>query len=353
MLRFVRNAILGLEIKADEIRGARMNGNWRIEWPTLALIAACHAFWFWAGIYLFPLMPVLALVLMGVAVAFHSSLQHEALHGHPTRNARVNEALVFLPLGLFYPYRRYKQMHLQHHADERLTDPYDDPESYYRALAGWENLPAFLKTLLRLNNTLVGRVSIGPALMVGGFYLSEWKKIRVGAGKIRTAWLLHLAGLMPVLLIISLIFGIPIWLYCLTSAYLGLSLIAIRSYCEHQWSEQPDGRTIIVEKSILAPLFLNNNLHFVHHKQPRAAWYELPTLYRARQEEWQRLNGGYVFRNYFEVLRAFALTPKEPVVHPVLRREQAAPPELFASALFHVNLDIGAIAPVPAERLAE
>ena len=45
---------------------------------------------------------------MPFTVALHSSLQHEALHGHPTRHAPVNEALVFLPLGLFYPFRRFK-----------------------------------------------------------------------------------------------------------------------------------------------------------------------------------------------------------------------------------------------------
>ena len=106
---------------------------------------------------------------MGVAVALHSSLQHEVLHGHPTRNARFNEALVFLPIGIFYPYRSYKRTHLQHHADERLTDPFDDPESYYRAMGDWEKMPAFIKVLLAWNNTFIGRLVIGPPLMVVGF----------------------------------------------------------------------------------------------------------------------------------------------------------------------------------------
>ncbi|PRD44301.1 fatty acid desaturase [Phyllobacterium phragmitis] len=343
--------------KSARKRGTRLRRekSFRIEWPTLALIAACYAFWFWAGAFLFPFMPVLALVLMGIAVALHSSLQHEALHGHPTRSAGVNEALVFLPLGLFIPYRRYKQTHLQHHADERLTDPYDDPESYYRALADWQKLPFFLKTILRWNNTLLGRISIGPALMITGFLASEWKNIRADDRQVRSAWLRHLAGLLPVLLILSLALGIPPWLYAVTSAYLGLSLIAFRSYCEHQWSERPDGRTIIVEKSVLAPLFLNNNLHFVHHKQPRAAWYELPALYRAKREEWQRMNEGYVFPNYFEVLRAFALSVKEPVVHPVLRRGQptalpeAIPDQAFRPRRFRINIHGGATAPIPGE----
>ena len=49
---------------------------------------------------------------------------------------------MFLPLGLFYPFRRFKGLHLTHHNDERLTDPYDDPESYYRSAMDWERIPA-------------------------------------------------------------------------------------------------------------------------------------------------------------------------------------------------------------------
>ena len=32
--------------------------------------------------------------------AWHGSLQHEAIHGHPTRSARLNAALAWLPIGL-------------------------------------------------------------------------------------------------------------------------------------------------------------------------------------------------------------------------------------------------------------
>ena len=107
----------------------------------------------------------------------------------------------------------------------------------------------------------------------------------------------------------------PFWLY-LAAAYLGLSILSIRTFCEHQWAENPEGRTIIVEKSPLSFLFLNNNLHIVHHKLPAVAWYRLPALYRERRAEWQAMNGGYVFPNYSAILRAYGLRPKEPVAHP-------------------------------------
>lgn len=290
------------------------------EWPTLALLALCYGLWFAAGLWLYPRLPALALIVMGVAVALHSSLQHEVLHGHPTSNAALNEALVFLAIGLFYPYRSYRRTHLQHHLDERLTDPHDDPESYYIALLDWLRLPRQLQLLLKVNNTMVGRVLLGPPLNVLGFTCAEWKRIVQGDAKTRDAWLRHIAGLVPIAFIVQFLFGVPLWLYAVTAGYLGLALLAIRSYCEHQWSESPEGRTIIVERSILAPLFLYNNLHFVHHKLPRIPWYRLPEVYRRERADWIRLNGGYVYGSYLEILRTHALQAKEPVVHPALRR---------------------------------
>ncbi|MFB2550209.1 fatty acid desaturase [Ensifer soli] len=302
-------------------QGARRRKRWAIEWPTLGLIAACYALWFLAGLVVYPVEPLLAMALFAVAIALHSSLQHEALHGHPTRNRHLNEMLVGLPIGLFYPYRRYKVLHLKHHADERLTDPYDDPESYYRALGDHALLPETLKRLLEVNNTFVGRLVVGPALSVVGFLVNDLPLIARDRA-VRRAWLLHLAGLAVVVFLVHALFGVPVWLYALTAAYWGLSLIAVRSYCEHQWSERPDGRTIIVERSPLALLFLNNNLHLVHHRMPAAPWYRLPALYAERRQEWRAMSGGYVFRNYFEIARAFAFRRKEPVVHPALRREE-------------------------------
>ena len=302
-----------IRLKKDtETRPGRRRG--KVEWLTLGLIVGCYGAWMLAGLA-YAFVPWISIVSIPLLAAFGSSLQHEALHGHPTRSARINEALVFLPIALFYPFRRYKNLHLRHHADERLTDPYDDPESYYRTLNDWERLPGWMRRLLEMNNTLAGRVLTGPAVGVVGFMISEARLLASGGRTIRTAWLLHAAGLVPVLLVVHYLFAMPMWLYGLL-AYASLSILAIRSFCEHQWAEHPDGRTVIVEKSLLGLLFLNNNLHLVHHKRPTAPWYRLPAIYREEREEWKRLNGGYVFGSYWEVARSFAVRTKEPVVHP-------------------------------------
>ncbi len=319
-----------------------------IEWPTVILIGACYAAWVGAAVFLWTSYPLIALFVLGVVLAMQSSLMHEASHGHPTRKGWVNELLVGLPIGLVYPFRRFRTLHLRHHADERLTDPFDDPESYYKALWHYRELPAALKWLLAMNNTMVGRFLMGPPLGTAGFLITEAKLICAGDKAVRKAWLLHIIGLVPVLLLVVFVFEIPMWLYILVPVWLGQSLISVRTFAEHQWSERPDGRTVIIERSPLAFLFLNNNLHFVHHKIPNVAWYKLPALFRERREQWVAMNNGYVFPGYFALFREYAFRAKEPVVHPVLRRAPETGGAFTPRVRTHNVSGLGT-APVPAE----
>ncbi|MEO9337937.1 fatty acid desaturase [Mesorhizobium sp. SB112] len=321
----------------------------KVEWPTVLLIVACYGVWAFAGLVLWPAYPIIALLVLAFTVALQSSLVHEVLHGHPTRNVRLNEAFVFLPVGLFWPFRRFKTLHLRHHADERLTDPLDDPESYYRTLWQHEDLPATLKFLLRFNNTMVGRFIIGPWISLAGFLASDVRALLAGDRGIRKAWLLHAAGMVVVLGIITYGFSMPLWIYIVGPAWLGQSLISVRTFAEHQWSEQPEGRTIIVEKSPLSLLFLNNNLHFVHHNSPTVAWYQLPKLFRERREEWLRMNNGYAYPNYFALIREYAFKPKEQVVHPVLRRVPEAGRAFRPRVRGHSSTYGAGTVPLPAE----
>lgn len=292
------------------------------EWPTFVLLAITYGGWAVAGFWLWDIAPVFSMILMGVAVAMQGSLTHECLHGHPTRKAWLNEALVWLPLGLIWPYRRYKKLHLQHHADERLTDPFDDPESYYKAVWAHKAYPAWFKSVLRINNTLVGRMVLNPLLGAIGLLIMDGKAALAGDQHVIDAWRRHLLAAAIVIAVVTFGFGVPLWLYLLVPCWIGPSLIAIRTYAEHQWHETPEGRTIIVERSPLSLLFLNNNLHIVHHKLPAAPWYRLPGLFAERRGEWIALNKGYWFPNYTALFRQWAFKSKEPVVHPMLRREE-------------------------------
>jgi fatty acid desaturase len=293
----------------------------RIEWRTLLLILVTYGFWGAAGGIIWPVYPVFALSVLCVLTAFHGSLVHEVCHGHPTRHTGVNELLVSVPLGMIWPYRRFKALHLQHHANERLTDPFEDPESYYLALYRAEGMPRWLRFVLEANNTMVGRAIVGPVLGTIALLRMDFGAICRGNAKVRRAWALHVVGLIPV--IGALVgFGIPIWLYFLVVVWGSLALLSVRTFAEHRWHENADGRSIVVERSPLSLLFLNNNLHVVHHDHPHAPWYELPRLYRAARSEWYTRNGGYVYRNYWQLFRAYAFRTKEPLAHPAWYRNQ-------------------------------
>ncbi|HEY4191920.1 MAG TPA: fatty acid desaturase [Mesorhizobium sp.] len=319
-----------------------------IEWPTVILTVSCYGVWLVVGMLVWPSWPVLALAILTITVALQSSIVHEVLHGHPTRNALVNEAFVFLPIGLIWPFRRFRTLHLRHHCDERLTDPLDDPESYYQALWRHDELPAAMKMLLKINNTMAGRFVLGPWLAVIGFVIDDIKQMLAGDKTIQKAWLLHGTGVAMVVPVITYGFGMPLWLYILVPTWLGQSLIAIRTFAEHQWSERPEGRTIIVERSPLALLFLNNNLHFVHHKAPTTPWYGLPKLFQDRREDWLKANNGYVYPNYFALVKAYAFRAKEPVAHPALRRAPE-PGRAFRPRVHASNRSELGSSPVPAK----
>lgn len=288
----------------------------RIDWPTLLLILACYLVWALGTTVLAGLSLSLAGVVTLLAITLHSSLQHEVLHGHPFRNRYANEVLVALPLGLCFPYGRFRDLHIAHHHDERLTDPYDDPESNYMDPAVWARLGAPLRLILRLNNTLLGRMLIGPAISMVVLLRADLRAIRARDRAIRRDWLLHALGLVPVLVWV-VASPMPVWLY-LAAAYGAMSVLKIRTFLEHRAHVLAPGRTVIVEGRGLLPfLFLYNNFHVVHHMRPGVSWYRLPSLYAERRAEFLARNEGYVYRSYGEVFRRYFLRAKDPVPHPL------------------------------------
>ena len=287
-----------------------------VEWPTLALLVATYLIWggavFWLSIWSVPV----AVVVAGLAVAQQSSLQHEVLHGHPLRWQRLNELLVRPSLNLAIPYGRFRDTHLAHHHDASLTDPYDDPETNFLAERDWQTLRLWSKLIYKINNTLAGRMLIGPALGQWAFMRGD---IVAGSRKTAMSWLAHAVAIAGILWLVVQS-PMPLWAY-LIAAYLGLSLLKIRTFLEHRAHEQSRARSVIVEdRGPLAFLFLNNNLHAVHHMHPQAAWYELPVIYQERRDRFLACNDGYVYKSYGAIFARHLLKAKDPVAHPLLRR---------------------------------
>jgi len=308
-----------VSVTSPEDPPGRAGGLTDVEWPTLGLILLCHAVWL-AGLFWLPALSLwLAVPVLAVTLALHSSLTHEAIHGHPTRNPRLDALLMALPLTLFIPYLRFRDLHLAHHQDEHLTDPHDDPESNYLDPAVWDRLPAPLQMLLRVNNILAGRVLIGPFIGLWSFLARDLAAIRAGDRAVRAGWLLHLPPLALTLAIVVAA-PLPLWAY-LVAVWGALGLLKIRTFLEHRAHEKARGRTVVIEdRGPLALLFLNNNLHVVHHMHPRVAWYRLPALYRARRDHYLARNDGYRYRSYAEVFRAHFWRAKDPVPHPLRPR---------------------------------
>jgi fatty acid desaturase len=288
-----------------------------VEWPTLLLIVATTALWVLGTTFASALWLPLGIVVTTLAVALHSSLSHEVLHGHPFAHQRWNETLVWIQPNLLIPYGRFRDTHLAHHRDANLTDPYDDPESNYLDPAVWAKLSRPARLIFTFNNRLFGRVLIGPALGQVLFMRGDWRLIRGGDRTVLKAWLIHSVGVCVILGWVMMVSSMPLWAYAM-AAYGGLSLIKIRTFLEHQAHQKCRGRTAIVEDAgPLAFLFLNNNLHVVHHLHPRVAWYKLPALYKANKDRFLFRNEGYVFRSYREVFARYFWRAKDTVPHPL------------------------------------
>lgn len=297
------------------------------EWPTVLMMVGAYAVWA-AGTSFWDVSGLLSVVLTGVAVAQFSSLQHEVLHGHPFENQWLNEALVFPAFAICLPYLRFKDTHLIHHYDPNLTDPYDDPEANYMDPKVWEATSRPMRKLLRWNNTLLGRMLLGPMIGTIAFIRGDWALIRAGDARVRLAWVLNFVGFVPVLA--WLIWqGMPIWAY-VVSVYFGAALLKIRTYLEHRAHEACRARTVVIEsRGPLSYLFLNNNFHVVHHTHPSVPWYKLPAMYAARKEYYLRRNEAYAYTGYRKIFAQYLLKAKDPVPHPIWPVKKSEPSDTF------------------------
>ena len=287
-----------------------------IEWPTLLMMFATYAIWA-GGTLAWEHSAALSLILTTLTITQFSSLQHEVLHGHPFANRHLNEALVFPALTLVVPFNRFRDLHLAHHFDPNLTDPYDDPEANYMDPKVWDQMSSPVKLLYRMNNTLMGRIFFGPAIAIYSLIKMDIALIAKGDRAVLWAWVLNAGGVALVLIWVLGFTQMPLWAYGI-AAYAGFGLLKIRTYLEHRAHESFRARTVVVEdKGPLALLFLNNNFHVVHHMHPNAAWYRLPGIYAARRDHYLRRNDSYVYRSYAQIFRLFLFRAKDPVPHPI------------------------------------
>lgn len=287
-----------------------------LSWLVAALIYTGFGLltWYWTA------LPWWLVAPLGAAlIAWHGSLQHEAVHGQLAARRWLNDLPALPPLSLWLPFPLYRASHRAHHNFEILTEPWRDPESFYVDRATWRGLGPPLRLLLRIHNTLLGRLILGPFLVIGQFLWAEGRALAHGERASLRAWLWHLPAVVLVLLWVQGACGIPLWQYVLLAVLPGASLTLVRSFAEHKAAGTPFERTAVIESGpLMSLLFLNNNLHYAHHTRPDLPWHALPAYYRAHRARLLRENGGLLYRGYREVLKRFLLRPVDAPVHPYL-----------------------------------
>ena len=315
------------------IAGSGDRQGW-VEMPTLLLILATYAAWLGVT-FLYTRWPLIVVApITAVLLTLHSSLQHEIVHGHPTRWDAANRLLAIVPLSFWLPFERYRHTHRVHHIDRRLTDPLDDPESYYWRPEDLARLTAVGRRALELQQTLAGRILVGSFWRIGMFLRdealavlrTEERSLVRNEQNVRRIWLEHLAWCVPVILWLEVVCGMPLWIYVLTMVIPANGILLIRSFAEHRARSNVRERTALVEGSwLLGPLFLFNNLHALHHETPALPWYQYPARYRLHRERLIAENGGLLYRTYFDVARRFMFRRHDVLAHPIGRVPR--PPE--------------------------
>jgi fatty acid desaturase len=170
----------------------------RTEWPTVLLAVAIHTGWLavtWAHA---ALPPAVLMLCGGWLVAWHGSLQHETIHGHPTRWRWINMMIGSAPLALWLPYGAYRRSHIAHHRTGQVTDPFDDPESRYLSeRRGPLSRPRRL--VARIQAPLIGRLLLGPAIIIPAFLMREAKRLGADPASTLADWVPHGLGVAAIL----------------------------------------------------------------------------------------------------------------------------------------------------------
>jgi fatty acid desaturase len=306
------------ENQRQELSRASASWRWRSEWPTWLLIGVIYGGWFGIALNAQRLGLAVALPLLAVFSAWYMSLQHELLHGHPTRYPFINALIGAAPLAVWFPYGIYRRTHLQHHCDPDLTRPWADPESFFIGEHAWTAKGPAMRALMTFRNTFVGRILVGPAFAIVATLGDALRRIRTGDRQGLWSWMLHLAALAVLLRWLEHRCGIPPLAFLAGASYPALSISAIRSFHEHRVALDPAQRSVINEAAWpWRLLFLNNNFHAVHHDLPGVPWFALGRVYTQRRSDYHLRNGDYVVHGYGEWLTRFAWRPVAPVAHPL------------------------------------
>jgi fatty acid desaturase len=279
------------------------------EWRTLAVVIAVYGLTVLTVVRYDVLTPWLAVPMLAVLGAWHLSMQHEVLHGHPFKNQFLNDFIGGIPVTLWIPYLAFKKDHHEHHLSD-LTNPALDNESYYVSQEQWDKAGKIRRAAWTANRTILFRMFVWTIVSTITYVLSVLKRAVRGEKGDRLAVALHVVGLVFVVYLVSLS-SMPLWQFALGTLYGGRILNAIRPFPEHKYQSGVETRTaMIMAGRFMSLLMLNNNLHVAHHEEPWVPWYRYDGLMsRVKAVERAREAGILYEGGYAEVFRKFSFKP--------------------------------------------
>lgn len=294
--------------QASDSQKSLLNG--RGEWRTIAVIVAIYGLTVLTVLRHEVLTPWLTIPALSVLGAWHLSMQHETIHGHPFRHIWLNDLIGSIPVTLWIPYFSFKKDHIEHHQSD-LTHPGLDNESYYVSPEAWASAGKLRKAAYWANRTILFRMFVWTIVSTVTYL---WSKIRLMLRGDKQTWFAmatHVAGLVVVVYFVRSVAGMPLWQFALGTTYGGRILNAIRPFPEHKYQSNTEVRTAMVMAGpFMSLLMLNNNLHVAHHEEPRVAWYEVPNMSaRVNAVERAREAGVLYEGGYAEVFRRFSFKP--------------------------------------------
>ena len=279
------------------------------EWRTLAVIVAVYGLTVLTVVRYSVLTPWLAVPFLAVLGAWHLSMQHEVLHGHPFKSQFLNDFIGGIPVTLWIPYLAFKKDHHEHHLSD-LTNPALDNESYYVSQEQWDRAGRIRRAAWTANRTILFRMFVWTIVSTITYMLSVLKRAVRNEKSDRLAVVLHVIGVVFVVCLVSLS-NMPLWQFALGTVYGGRILNAIRPFPEHKYQSGVETRTaMIMAGPFMSLLMLNNNLHVAHHEEPWVPWYRYDGLMsRVKAVERARDAGILYEGGYAEVFRKFSFKP--------------------------------------------
>lgn len=280
----------------------------RADGPGLAWLAAHLAViaLLAAGVALgVPFWPLLV-PLLGVALAFLFTIEHECAHQTPFATTALNEAAGHLTgFLILQPFLWFRYFHLAHH---RFTnDPDRDPELMGKPKPeGWAEFAWHLSSLKYWRGKFVLLAQNAFGEIQGDFIPDRARpEIRREARIMLALYALALASLF----VTPLLFWI--WLLPLALGFpvLRLYLLAEHGRCPHVANMFANTRTTFTNR-IVRFFAWNMPFHAEHHVFPAVPFHRLPELNRLTEAHLQRTSAGYrAFAQ--EYVDGFQATPTE------------------------------------------